>query len=95
MGYPWVDNALALAVQYPNIYLDISNMTYMMPNRLKDFLVYAKELIGLDKILFGSDGFVPEMIEIAVNYFNNVNFLTKEEIDNILGLNAQKLLKIE
>lgn len=95
MGYPWVDNALALAVQYPNIYLDISNMTYMMPNRLKDFLLYAKELIGLDKILFGSDGFVPEMIEIAVNYFNNVNFLTKEEIDNILGLNAQKLLKIE
>jgi len=41
----------ALAVQYPNIYLDVSNMTYMMPNRLKDFLLYAKELIGLDKIL--------------------------------------------
>jgi len=95
MGYPWVDNALALAVQYPNIYLDISNMTYMMPIRLKDFLLYAKELIGLDKILFGSDGSVPEMIEIAANYFKTASFLTKGEIDKIMGLNAQKLLKIE
>ena len=94
MGFPWTDIAIALATQYPNIYLDISNMAYMMPKRLEGLLLQAKEIIGTRKILFGSDGSLPEMIEIAVNYFNNADFLTKEDIDNILGLNAQKLLKI-
>jgi len=94
MGYPWVDIAISLAVQYPNIYLDISNLTYMMPNRLKELLLRAKEIIGLHKILFGTDGFVPEMIEIAAQYFDDVDFLSNKEIDMILGTNAKKILKI-
>ncbi|MHA1626266.1 MAG: amidohydrolase family protein, partial [Promethearchaeota archaeon] len=94
MGFPWTDIAIALATQYPNIYLDISNMAYMMPKRLEELLLQAKEIIGTRKILFGSDGSLPEMIEIAFDYINNADFLTKEDIDNILGLNAQKLLKI-
>jgi predicted TIM-barrel fold metal-dependent hydrolase len=94
MGYPWVDVALSLAVQYPNIYVDISNLTYMMPKRLAKFLIRAKELIGTDKILFGSDGFVPEMIEMSVNYFEDIGFLSKNEIDKILGLNAKRLLHL-
>ncbi|MHA1500104.1 MAG: amidohydrolase family protein, partial [Promethearchaeota archaeon] len=70
MGFPWTDIAIALATQYPNIYLDISNMAYMMPKRLEQFLLQAKEIIGTRKILFGSDGSLPEMIEIALDYFN-------------------------
>jgi len=35
------------------------------------------------------------MIEIAANYFKTANFLTKDEIDKIMGLNAQRLLNIE
>ncbi|TFF97301.1 MAG: amidohydrolase [Promethearchaeota archaeon] len=94
MGFPWVDNALALAVQYPNIYLDISNLPYMMPNRLKTLLLRARELIGLDKILFGSDGFIPEMIEFSVNQVERIDYLSKEEISKIMGLNAKNLLKL-
>ena len=94
MGFPWTDVAIALAVQYPNVYLDISNLTYMMPNHLKTLLIQAKELIGLDKILFGSDGFVPEMLELTTKYFKNVDFLLKEDIDKIMGLNSAKLLNI-
>ena len=94
MGYPWVDIAISLAVQYPNVYLDISNLTYMMPNRLKEFILRAKEIIGLEKILFGTDGFVPEMVEIATKYFDDVDFLTQKEIDLILGINAKKILNI-
>lgn len=92
MGFPWVDKALALAVQYPNIYLDISNLTYMMPYRLREFLLRAKELIGLDKILFGTDGFIPEMIEFAVKQLETVDYLSEEEIKKIMGLNAKDLL---
>jgi predicted TIM-barrel fold metal-dependent hydrolase len=94
MGFPWTDVAIALATQYPNIYLDVSNLAYMMPNHLKTLLLQAKEIMGLDKILFGSDGFLPEMIEIAVNYFEKAEFLKKEEITKILGLNAQKILNL-
>ncbi|TXT66937.1 MAG: Amidohydrolase [Promethearchaeota archaeon] len=92
MGFPWVDVALALAVQYPMIYLDISNLIYMMPNRLKEFIIHAKELIGIDKLLFGSDGFIPEMIEMTVNMFEDVSYLSKEEIEKIMGWNAERIL---
>ena len=94
MGYPFIDIAIALAAQYPNIYLDISNLAYMMPFRLKDLLIRANEIIGVHKILYGSDGNSPEMTEIAVNYFDNIDFLTNEEIEKILGLNAAKLLNL-
>ena len=92
MGYPFTDIAIALAAQYPNVYLDLSNLAYMMPSRLKELLIQANEIIGVQKILFGSDGNTPEMIEIAVNYFDNIDFLSNEEIEKILGLNGAKLL---
>ena len=94
MGYPFTDIAIALAAQYPNIYLDLSNLAYMMPSRLKELLIRANEIIGVHKILYGSDGNNPEMTEIAVNYFDSIDFLTNEEIDKILGLNAVKLLNL-
>ncbi|MFX1280413.1 MAG: amidohydrolase family protein [Promethearchaeota archaeon] len=94
MGYPFTDIAIALAAQYPNVYLDLSNLAYMMPSRLKDLLLQANEIIGIHKILFGSDGNNPEMIEIAVDYFDRIDFLTKDEVDKIMGLNGAKLLKI-
>ena len=94
MGYPFTDISIALATQYSNVYLDLSNLAYMMPDRLKELLIRANEIIGVQKILFGSDGNSPEMIEIAVDYFDNIDFLSKEDIEKILGLNGAKLLKL-
>ena len=94
MGYPFTDIAIALAAQYPNVYLDVSNLAYMMPSRLKELLIQAKEVIGTHKILFGSDVTVPEMIENAVKYYDDCDFLTNEAIEKILGLNAVKLLNL-
>ncbi len=94
MGYPFIDIAIALAAQYPNVYLDLSNLAYMMPIRLKEMLLRAKEVIGVHKILYGSDGNTPEMIEIAVNYFDTSDFLPKEDFEKIMGLNAMKLLNL-
>ena len=95
MGYPWIDVAIAMACQFPNVYLDLSNLTYMQPNRMKDAILYAKDIIGLDKILFGSDGFCPEMIEICVKKFLALDYITKTEIDKIMGLNAKKILNLD
>ena len=94
MGFPFSDVAISLATQYPNIYLDISNLTYMAPLKLKELLLVAKDIIGTHKILFGTDGFVPEMIEMATHQFEQVDYLTEKEKANILGLNAKKLLKL-
>ena len=94
MGYPFTDVAIALAAQYPNVYLDVSNLAYMMPSRLKELLIQAKEVIGTHKILFGSDAVFPEMIENAVKYYDDCDFLTNEAIEKILGLNAVKLLNL-
>ncbi|HUY00982.1 MAG TPA: amidohydrolase family protein [Candidatus Deferrimicrobium sp.] len=93
-GYPWSDVAIALACQFPNVYLDISNLMYMMPNKMRDILLHAKEVIGLNKILFGSDGFCPEMVEVCVQLCESIDYLTSDEKKKILGLNAQKLLKL-
>jgi len=93
-GYPWSDVAVAMACQFPNVYLDISNLMYMMPNKLREILLHAREVIGLDKILFGSDGFCPEMMEFCVYLFEGVDYLTPQEIEKIMGLNAQKVLKL-
>ena len=94
MGFPFSDAAIALATQYPNIYLDISNLTYMAPLKLRELLLIAKDIIGTHKILFGTDGFIPEMIEIAINQFEKVDYLTEKEKTNIFGLNAKKLLNL-
>ncbi len=94
MGYPFTDIAIALTAQYPNVYLDVSNLATMMPSRLKELLIQAKEIIGTHKILFGSDGIFPEMIEMAVKYYDDCDFLTNDDINKILGLNAVKLLNL-
>jgi predicted TIM-barrel fold metal-dependent hydrolase len=94
MGFPFSDVAIALATQYPNIYLDISNLTYMAPLKLRELLLIAKDVIGTHKILFGTDGFVPEMMEIAIQQFERVDYLTEKEKTNIFGMNAKKLLNL-
>ena len=94
-GYPWSDEAIALATQFPNVHLDISNLMYMIPNKMRDILLHAKEVIGLDKILYGSDGFSPEMVEVCCNLVESIDYLTPAEIKKIMGLNAQNLLKIK
>ena len=95
MGYPWIDTAISLACVFPNIYLDISNMIYMIPERLKSALLYAKDVIGLNKILYGSDGFCPEFIEFCVKRFLTLDYLNDSEKNKILGLNAKKLLNLK
>ncbi len=94
MGFPYVNEALALAVQYANIYLDISNMIHMMPFQIKSFLLQAKDLIGVNKILYGSDAIIPELLDMTIEYINNLDILSSKEKRQILGLNAAHLLNL-
>jgi len=104
VGIPWQVDALHLAAKHPNVYVDISardEVSYGggLVQLFRD-LVLAKNLMILDKVLFGSD--LPwTQPEAYLNQVKNINLfsdkvgetpLTKSEIDGILGGNAYKML---
>lgn len=53
-GWPWVDEALAVTIKWPNVYLSTSAWLpkYFSPA----FLQFMKSRVGSEKILFGSNG---------------------------------------
>jgi predicted TIM-barrel fold metal-dependent hydrolase len=58
IGEPWRDEAIYVAQNNPNTYLDVSAWaiySYNRPMYFIETIVKAKHLCGLDKILFGSD----------------------------------------
>jgi len=65
-GYPYVEEAGYLANQYPNVYLDLSEMTPFISYGIKDKLLRLLEMCPTNKILYGSDGYhIPELFWIA------------------------------
>ena len=111
-GNPWFDEALAVALKNPNVYLDLSALQPMalnFPFGLAQLLSQAKLMhMGVNKVLFGSDW--PLFSEICpqklwVDTIRNMSTpmplelmgmpaLTEEDKEQILGLNAQRALKL-
>jgi uncharacterized protein len=64
-GWPWVGEAAAMAAVLPNVYLDVSEgALFGMPN-LRQRILEALEACPYSKILYGSDGSLPEGVWIA------------------------------
>jgi predicted TIM-barrel fold metal-dependent hydrolase len=72
-----------------NVYFDTAASPFLYA---PEIYRYAKDIVGLDKILFGSDF---PLIEPA-RYFQELDMsgLSKAEIESICGLNAAKLFKL-
>jgi predicted TIM-barrel fold metal-dependent hydrolase len=72
-----------------NVYFDTAASPFLYDSKIYQ---YAKEIIGLDKILFGSDF---PLLKPA-RYFKELedSGLSKSEIESICGLNAANLLKL-
>ena len=72
-----------------NVYFDTAASPFLYDSRIYR---YAKEIAGLDKILFGSDF---PLLKPA-RYFKELEKagLPQDEIDSILGRNAARLLKL-
>ncbi len=65
-GYPYIEEAGYLANQYPNVYLDISEMTPFISYGIKDKLLRLLEMCPTNKLLYGSDGYnIPELFWIS------------------------------
>lgn len=96
-GYPFRDEMIAMMSQYPQLYGDVSTITWLIPKSA--FYDYLKALItaGLEKrIMYGTDQMRwPEMMEKGINAIKEADFLTEEQKRDILYYNAARFLGLE
>ena len=96
-GYPYKEEMIAMMYQYPQLYADVSTITWVIPRTA--FYDYLRALIraGLGKrLMFGSDQMVwPEKIGAAVEAINQAPFLTDGQKRDILYNNAVHFLRLE
>lgn len=96
-GYPFLDDMIALMNQYPQLYGDLSTITWILPRSA--FYQYLRGLMdaGLGKrLMFGSDQMRwPEAIGWAVQAIEEAPFLTAEQKRDIFYNNAVSFLRLE
>lgn len=96
-GYPYLDEMIAMMYQYPQLYGDVSTITWVIPRSA--FYRYLKALVdaGLGKrLMFGSDQMRwPEMIGEGIEAIENADFLTEEQKRDILYNNAARFLRLD
>ncbi len=98
-GWPWVWEAAALALKYPNVYLDTSCLYYDSPKEFFQF-VFSKQIPTTvierslrNKIVFGSN--YPRVeIKNMVHALKTLA-LTEGCLNRILRENAERLLGLE
>jgi len=96
-GYPYLDEMIAMMYQYPQLYGDISTITWVIPRSA--FYDYLEALVnaGLGKrLMFGSDQMRwPEMIEKGIHAIREADFLTAEQKRDIFYNNAARFLQLD
>ncbi len=96
-GYPYRDEMIAVMYQYPQLYADVSTISWVIPREA--FYDYLKAFItaGLGKrIMFGSDQMVwPEKIGAAIEAIEQAPFLTEEQKRDIFYNNAVRFLGLD
>lgn len=92
-GYPYGDEMIATMVIYPQLHIDVSAISYLMPRPL--FHAYLRQLVdhGFDKrILFGSDGFP---LAESIDAVESAAFLSEEQKSDIFCANAARLFRLD
>lgn len=95
-GHPFLDHTKAILFMYPQVYLDVGVISWVMPRA--EFHNYLRALIDAgfeDRIMFGSDQvFWPEAIGIALDAIGTASFLTERQRRGILYDNAARFLEL-
>lgn len=96
-GWPMLDDMLATLYTYPQLYVDLGVICYMIPR--KEFYYYLERLVNAGfgkRIMFGSDNMVwPQAIEKGINSINEAPFLTESQKRDILFNNAARFLRLD
>lgn len=95
-GWPFLQEITSLMYVYPNVYADLSTITWIIPRNT--FHNYLKGLIdaGLEKrLMFGSDAMIwPEVIGLAIDGIDSAPFLTPAQKRDIFYHNAARFLRL-
>jgi len=95
-SYPYSQEIIALMSRYPNVYTDVSTITWLIPR--EEFHSYLEKLVmaGLGKrIMFGSDQMIwPEAIGIGIESIQLAEFLSEDQKRDILYNNAARFLRL-
>ncbi len=97
MGFPFLEETKALMYVYPQVYVDVSAIDWLVPK--EDFYSYLKSLInsGFDtRIMYGSDQMIWEdAIPLSIKNIEDAPFLSDSQKDNIFYNNAVKFFNIK
>lgn len=96
-GFPYREEMIAMMYQYPQLYADVSTITWVIPREAFYEHLEAFLKAGLVKrIMFGSDQMVwPQKISAAVEAIEQAPFLSGEQKADIFYNNAVRFLRLE
>jgi predicted TIM-barrel fold metal-dependent hydrolase len=95
-GWPMIDDMLAMLYAYPELYVDLGVINYILPQKEFDFYLQRLVNAGFGKrVMYGSDQMVwPGAIKIGIHRIESANYLTIEQKRDILFNNAARFLKL-
>src|SRR5687768_16330710 len=96
-GYPFLDDMIAMMYQYPQLYGDLSTITWVIPRPAFHRYVEALVRAGLaNRLMFGSDQMRwPEKIDKAIEAIEEAEYLTAEQKRDIFYNNAARFLRLK
>ncbi|MEZ5294365.1 MAG: amidohydrolase family protein [Vicinamibacterales bacterium] len=96
-GYPFRDQMIAMMTQYPQLYADVSTITWVIPREAFNDYLQAFVRAGLEKrIMFGSDQMLwPEKIGAGIEAIRQAPFLSDAQRRDILYGNAARFLRLD
>lgn len=96
MGYPMLDDLLAMLFNYPQVYVEISPIANVEPRAA--FYRYLKAIVDGgygERVMFGSDQMVwAGVIEPAIKSIEQAPFLTRRQKRDIFYNNAARFLRL-
>ena len=102
-GASWWREAILVGARHKNFTMDLSSWCTYPPRMMVEMLDLARQLVGLDRVLFGSEHSLCTPAEF-VQEIRNLNVFAEQygvpkfaesDIESILGLNAARVYKVE
>ena len=96
-GYPYLDDTVALMMQYRQVYVDVSAINWLLTR--EEFHRYLRRLVDArlgDRILFGTDQMIwPDTVVRAIEAVEGASFLTEDEKHAIFFENAVDFFQLD
>ena len=95
-GWPMVDDMIAMLYAYPQLYVDLGVINYILPQKEFDFYLQRLVNAGFGKrVMYGSDQMVwPGAIKIGIDRIEGASYLTIGQKRDILFNNAARFLEL-